>query len=254
MSVLIVDGDYIPWTVSYNCRESEFPHEIEEEVDKVIERLVALSGCNSIVGFLGAPGTPSFRAHVATLRPYKGQRSERPPYFEMWAKTVTSHLVNKYDFRFADMHPTLEGAYETDDMVASYAAKLRDSKTSHVVCSSDKDLNQIPGNRIQAGKMTTIDISSSEAKSSLWGQALMGDATDNIPGLPKIGPVKANEILVRADVAEELPHIVLQTYMNHYGEMLGIQYFAENYRLVKLVTDIPLELREGYKLDEQIML
>lgn len=254
MSVLIVDGDYLPWTVSYNCRESQFAWEIEEEVDKMIERLIELSGCSSIVGFLGAPHTKSFRSLVASLRPYKGTRSERPVYFEMWAETVTSHLCNKYGFQNAVMHPTLEGAYETDDMVASYAALLRKEKISYIVCSSDKDLNQIVGERIMAGKMTSVSFTSQEAATSLWTQALMGDSTDNIPGLPKIGPVKASEILVKADEADKLPYVVLQAYIAHYGEMLGIQYYAENYRLVKMVTDIPLDILEGYQVDESITL
>jgi 5'-3' exonuclease len=46
----------------------------------------------------------------------------------------------------------------------------------------------------------------------------MGDKTDNIPGLPKTGPVKAYKILEGFYDEEDLKNRVVEQYHCHYGE------------------------------------
>ena len=270
--ILLIDGDFLPWVVSYNCREASYDYEIEQMVDSIISGLIEKSGATEVVGYLGLPGLQSFRAGIATQRPYKGKRGEKPDYFEQWAGVVCQYLRNKYNFQVAEAVSWEAFAYETDDMITSYAAALRSQNIPHVICSTDKDLKQIPGTHLNPTKMEFLEVSFEMAQRSLWKQALTGDSTDNIMGIPKCGPKGAEKILgiehesesesageitfysseahnVKQQSVVEYPYRSLQAYIDHYGELDGIKYFSENYQLVKLVETISVVLGQGYQLD-----
>lgn len=267
--ILLIDGDFIPWVVSYNCREASYPYEIERSTDELMTSLMSRAGSTSVIGYLGLPGIKSFRYKVASLRPYKGKRGEKPEYFEMWAGVVTSHLKSRYGFVCSDLYSTdpdsgVSLAYETDDMVASHARLLREDNTPHIICSTDKDLKQIPGTHLNPTKMEFLEVDPTEAQASLWLQALMGDSVDNIPGLPKCGPVSAQKILGinKASVVSpseigihegspiEYPYRALKAYIDCYGELNGVKNFNENYQLVKLVDTVLIIAGAGYVQDD----
>lgn len=265
--VLLIDGDYIPWVVSYNCREASYPYELEQEVDRIISSLVQKTNADQVTGYLGLRGFASFRVEVATIRPYKGKRGEKPPYFEMWGETVTSYLKSRYNFQEAEPCTWSAVAYETDDMVATHARILREAEQEHVIVSTDKDLKQIPGTHLNPTKMEFREISPEEAAVSLWTQALTGDATDNIQGITKCGPVAAQRILASTDgiltmqedgtvnypSSKEFPYRVLKAYMDHYGQDNGIRYYTENFRLVRLVDTVPLSIVTSYEPGAMIL-
>lgn len=164
-----------------------------------------------------------------------------------------TYLRTKYGF-LATSKVFEDGlAYETDDMIASYAAMLRSSNTPHIVCSNDKDLDQIPGLHMNPKTHVMSVIDDGQANYSLWTQALIGDSTDNIPGKPKCGPKSAENILGECIVHGEYVHGVLHAYIDHYGEMLGIKYFHETYQLVKLVDNIVIIPVDDY-LDQYLTL
>jgi len=51
-----------------------------------------------------------------------------------------------------------------------------------------------------------------------WLQMLTGDTVDNIPGLPRVGPVKANAILNGVTSYEDLKRTVQEAYKSKFGE------------------------------------
>lgn len=63
----------------------------------------------------------------------------------------------------------------------------------HVLVSEDKDMLTLPGIHFRAGER--IEVSQWEADFNFYCQALVGDASDNYPGCPKIGPVTAEKLL-----------------------------------------------------------
>lgn len=94
--------------------------------------------------------------------------------------------------------------FEADDIIATLAREAQKEKIPVTIYSSDKDLMQLIGDGITMRdpmKHKTITASDVQAQfgvpPSLLGDALalMGDASDNIKGVPSIGPKSAAALL-----------------------------------------------------------
>ncbi len=94
---------------------------------------------------------------------------------------------------------------EADDCIASLTARHRDSRPV-VILGADKDLKQCLHENVvlwdpaaKDEKITTLADFRAETgmEPSSWPdyQALVGDSSDNIPGVPKIGPKTALELI-----------------------------------------------------------
>lgn len=101
-----------------------------------------------------------------------------------------------------------EPGYEADDVMASTATAAIEAGFDHVVIlSKDKDMSQIVTDKIHLFHLTKgadgIDFGPEQVleKYGLPPEkirdylALMGDASDNVPGVPKVGPKTAIQLL-----------------------------------------------------------
>ena len=101
-----------------------------------------------------------------------------------------------------------EPGYEADDVMASTATAAIEAGFDHVVIlSKDKDMSQIVSDKIHLFHLTKgadgIDFGPEQVleKYGLPPEkirdylALMGDASDNVPGVPKVGPKTAIQLL-----------------------------------------------------------
>jgi len=101
--------------------------------------------------------------------------------------------------------PTIELAdYEADDVIATYARKARERGMQVTVVSSDKDLMQLVGGGVEMlDPIRQRRIGEAEVRERFGVgpervvdvQALAGDATDNVPGVPGIGVKTAAELI-----------------------------------------------------------
>jgi hypothetical protein len=107
---------------------------------------------------------------------------------------------------------------EADDMLRIWAEQARAAGTDYVVVSVDKDLKCIPGTHYNIKKKEVFTITPEYALKFFYEQLLMGDPTDNIPGVPKIGPVKAHNFLISCNTEEEMQELVVEQYINAFGE------------------------------------
>jgi DNA polymerase-1 len=94
--------------------------------------------------------------------------------------------------------------YEADDLIATYACKVRDAGGEAVIVSSDKDLMQLIGPSVVMWDPMKDRRLAEEAVMEKFGvtpdkmvdlQALIGDSVDNVPGAPGIGPKTAAQLL-----------------------------------------------------------
>lgn len=106
-----------------------------------------------------------------------------------------------------------EEGYEADDLIATYARQAEAKGAEVVIVSSDKDLSQLITERVvmfDPMKNKVIDIEGVIEKFGVGPekmidlQALMGDSTDNVPGVPSIGPKTAAQLLDEYGTLEEL--------------------------------------------------
>ncbi|AWI59537.1 DNA polymerase I [Sinorhizobium fredii] len=153
--------------------------------------------------------------------------------------------------------------YEADDLIATYARLAEEAGAGVTIVSSDKDLMQLVTPHVtmyDSMKDKQITIPDVIEK---WGvppekmidlQAMTGDSTDNVPGIPGIGPKTAAQLL------EEYGD--LDTLLSRAGEIKqqkrreSIIANAELARLsrelVTLRKDTPLDVPlEDLRLDSQ---
>ncbi|MDQ6959608.1 MAG: DNA polymerase I [Mariprofundaceae bacterium] len=147
--------------------------------------------------------------------------------------------------------------FEADDVIATLARQAERKGWDVTIVSTDKDLMQLIGNRIwMLDTMKRIEYGADEVKAR-WGVspdrihdllALAGDTSDNIPGVPGIGPKTAVELLnAYGDLEGVLEHA--PEIKQHKRRENLIQYAGDarlSYRLVALDEQTPV----GMTLDE----
>lgn len=79
-----------------------------------------------------------------------------------------------------------------------------------VIVSIDKDMLTLPGLHLRDGEV--LEVSRLEADRNFYGQVLTGDSTDNYPGCPGVGPVGAENLLLKCSSEVEMWRAVLQAY------------------------------------------
>ncbi|UGX85503.1 DNA polymerase I [Phyllobacterium meliloti] len=153
--------------------------------------------------------------------------------------------------------------YEADDLIATYARMAEAVGAEVTIISSDKDLMQLVTPMVsmydsmkdkQIGIPDVIEKWGVPPEKMIDLQALTGDSTDNVPGIPGIGPKTAAQLL------EEFGD--LDTLLARAGEIKqqkrreNIIEFSEIARisrqLVTLKTDTPIDVGlEDFGLEPQ---
>ena len=105
---------------------------------------------------------------------------------------------------------------EADDMLRIWAAQASAAGDPYVIVSIDKDLDCIPGLHYHIKNREKFTVSEHHALRFFYQQLLSGDPTDNIPGVPRIGPVNAKKMLLNVTDEEEMQEIVVEAYMSAY--------------------------------------
>jgi 5'-3' exonuclease len=133
---------------------------------------------------------------------------------------------------------------EADDLMRIWAEEAREAGVPYVICTIDKDLKCIPGlyhkmhidaiGRTWTTEERTIEISEDYATRFYYEQLLKGDPTDNIPGVPKVGDIKAAKIIKKCTTEEEMQEAVVNEYVNAYGIDDWYDYLLSNGKMIYL--------------------
>jgi hypothetical protein len=107
---------------------------------------------------------------------------------------------------------------EADDMVRIKSTELASLNKEFTVVHIDKDLDCIPGKHYNPRKQEFYEIDVDTADLLYWTQMLKGDPTDNLPGLPKVGPKKAEAMLKGVPMGRRKSR-VLAAYRAKYGRV-----------------------------------
>src|SRR6266852_4927949 len=110
--------------------------------------------------------------------------------------------------------PCLEqGGFEADDLIATYAREAGERGATATIVSSDKDLMQLVTDKVtmfdtmkdrRIGIAEVIEKFGVPPKKVVEVQALAGDSTDNVPGVPGIGVKTAAQLIVEYGDLEQL--------------------------------------------------
>ncbi len=139
---------------------------------------------------------------------YKGTRRDMPddlkPQFPLMREAVKAF----------GLEPVEKGGYEADDIIATYAKEAKAAGAEVLIISSDKDLMQLvsdtvlfydfeSGSRGRPGyrperkidRQGVIDYFGVPPEKVIDVQSLVGDTSDNVPGVPGIGIKTASQLI-----------------------------------------------------------
>jgi len=128
---------------------------------------------------------------------------------------------------------------EADDFIRIWAEECRAAGKDYIICSMDKDLLCIPGkhylmhNNLSDDKRI-IEVSEADALKFYYKQVLMGDNTDNIPGVPGLGPKTADKLLSGLTEEVDFQEVVVEAYFNKYGPDEWYGYMLSNLKMIHI--------------------
>jgi hypothetical protein len=178
-------------------------------------------------------GDTNFRDKVATIQPYKGNRTSNKPLH--WA-TIRKYLIEVHGAEVTK-------GYEADDALGIHSGEDR------ILCTIDKDLDMIPGEHYNWDKNLLYTISEQQGLYNFYNQLLKGDAIDNIQGCPGIGEKTAAIILNGLTTEEEMFRAVYEVYKKRIVNFDPYDAMVENGTLLYILRDprfnwVPLLRRE----------
>ena len=171
---------------------------------------------------------------------YKGHRPDPPseliPQFPLMREAVKAF----------GLIPIEQKGYEADDIIATYARQALERGADVTIIAGDKDLMQLvrpgvnmydpmPGNERRIGPEEVKEKFGVPPEKVPEVQALVGDATDNVPGVPGIGIKTASQLI------------------NEYGDLETLLARASEIKQEKRRTSL-IEFAEQARISHKLVL
>ncbi|MCL2439617.1 MAG: DNA polymerase I [Alphaproteobacteria bacterium] len=210
----------------------------------MLAKLLETVGADDVVVVVFDAARKNFRNDI--YPEYKANRLETPdalkPQFAYIRKAAEAFSL-----------PVVEQiGYEADDIICAYSHEARRLGTQTVIYSSDKDLMQLLATNVEIYDPLKSRFITPEIVAEKFGvapekipdiQALIGDSSDNIPGVKGIGPKTAAELINQYGSLERLLELAKNIKQDKRRETLIAE--AETARLSKrlatLACDMPLD-------------
>ncbi|GAE30126.1 DNA polymerase I [Halalkalibacter hemicellulosilyticusJCM 9152] len=150
-----------------------------------------------------------------TYKEYKGGRQKTPPelseQFPLVRELLDAYKISRYEAE----------QYEADDIIGTLAKQAGEKKWEVKVYSGDKDLLQLVDDNVTVvltkkgiTNVEAYDLGMIEEKYGIKPEqiidmkGLMGDSSDNIPGVPGIGEKTALKLLKQYGTVENVLHSI----------------------------------------------
>ena len=177
---------------------------------------------------------------------YKANRSETPP------DLIPQFPLIRDATRAFNLPCIEKQGFEADDIIATYARLAREAGARVTIVSSDKDMMQLVGDRVtmydglkdrRIGPDEVVEKFGVLPERVIDVQALAGDASDNVPGVPGIGVKTAAELINRfGDLDAVLARAGEITQPKRRESLIANAEAARmSRRLVTLVDDVALD-------------
>ncbi|MEY8751800.1 DNA polymerase I [Alkalicoccobacillus gibsonii] len=186
-----------------------------------------------------------------TFSEYKGTRQKTPPELSEQLPFIRE-LLDTYGIK---RHEATE--YEADDIIGTLASRAEQEGWNVKVISGDKDLLQLVTDKVEVHLtkkgITNMDRYDLEAIDEKYGisakqiidlKGLMGDSSDNIPGVPGIGEKTALKLLKEFGSVETVLDSVDQVSGKKMKERL-VEHREQalmSKKLATIFTEVPVDL------------
>lgn len=185
---------------------------------------------------------------MAILPEYKAQRAEMPVDLRWQLDEIQKYL------RAAGLSSEYRDGVEADDFIASVAVSAVAGGHRVVIASSDKDFMQLVSPQvglINPGDKTGVVWTAQEVEAKTKVQpeqfvdwlALMGDAVDNISGVPGVGAKTAAKLLNQFGSLDNLYKRLAEVQSDRLRESLSCsaEIVRRNVKMVQLKKDLPVD-------------
>lgn len=190
------------------CKTADYPLEFIHHKRQVIderemyyllyaefEDIFRNTGADQYRLFLG--GATNYRYDI-----YPEYKSHRKNYSRpVLLAQAKQYLAEKYNAEIVE-------GIEADDAVSIVCS----NEPNSVLCSPDKDLDQVPCMHYDPNKGEVYVIDEDTAHGCLYTQILTGDSTDSIPGVKGIGEKKAQKLLHNVHDPEEMWDVCVKAH------------------------------------------
>jgi len=171
----LIDGDIVAYRAACTCEDDDSEDYVFSKVDDIIDKITFYTDSDEYRVFL--TGSNNFRKAI-----YPEYKAHRPTEKPFWLQAIRDYLVKEYKAEVCD-------GQEADD-----AMGINQTEET-IICTNDKDLLMIPGNHYNFVKDEFKTVTYLDGLKHFYMQCLQGDRSDNIKGIPGIGPKKAERIL-----------------------------------------------------------
>jgi DNA polymerase-1 len=198
-----------------------------------------------LIGVVLDSGKKTFRQEI-----YSQYKANRPPAPEdlVVQLPVIREVIEAFNVKALE-----KPGFEADDLIATYAKTAEARGYEVTIISSDKDLMQLVGEKVKMLdplKDRLMDVAAVEEKLGvpphqvLDYMALIGDSSDNIPGVKGIGPKAATELLKEYSTLDAVYQNLDNIQQKRRRELLeeGREMAFLSRQLAKLREDVPLEV------------
>jgi len=194
---------------------------------------------------------PTFRDEIFTE--YKATRQETPEDIRS-SLPIVKEILKGFNIPIL----ALDG-YEADDIIGTLAKRAEQEGFDVYMMTPDKDFGQLVTDKVKLYKPAymgnAVDVLGPKEVCEKWDienvsqvidiLGLQGDASDNIPGIPGVGPKTAAELLKKYKTVEGV--------IAHAAELKGkqkerVEEFGEqailSKKLATIITDVPIAWNE----------
>lgn len=193
---------------------------------------------------------PTFR-HIEYSE-YKAQRDKTPEELLEQFDSIKS-IVGAFGIHQLELK-----GFEADDIIGTLACNAEESDIDTYIVTSDRDLLQLVGNNTYVlltkrgiSEMETYDVEAVKEKFQVLPEllpdlkGLVGDASDNIPGVPGIGPKTAEQLLEQFGTLENLLDNIDAVSRKRIRMLLrdNKNLATLSKRLATIVRDAPVDAR-----------
>jgi 5'-3' exonuclease len=203
VTVALIDGDIVAYRAAASCKEQDSSEIACIRAESTLKQI--LNGANAPDYWLFLSGSSNFRYDLYPA--YKANRKDKP-------RPV--HLQTVREFLVLEWQADVTHGYEADDALGIKNAELTALNLKPIICTIDKDLRQIAGTHYNWVKEEIDVVDTHQALVNFYSQLLLGDRSDNVPGMDGIARIKPTK-----EIKKRIDHLrTCKTELEMYNEVV----------------------------------
>lgn len=202
--------------------------DIEISISAILTEILEETESDGYIMYVKGNNTGAHRYKAKS--DYKSNRNKTPPN---WWEAAKNYVVKAWEATVVD-------DIEADDAVNITRLQIPNS----FIVAIDKDLLHLTGYHYNWKTKEWLNVDEEDAIVHFWEDMIAGQPGDGISGLPGKGKAYYKNIIKKYntdsyeydnDFLINLPSIILNEYINHYGEVIGIKEYYQNYTCLTIL-------------------